>query len=118
MSGAYGGSDNQWDTWIAEVFDNSNGIETTGHQATTLSVYPNPVVDIFSLDFTLEEASPLTIDIIDNSGKLVKKLYEGKGYSGKNILTFNKANLKPGVYFIILKSNETVLKNEKLIIGG
>jgi len=118
MSGSYGGSNNKWDTWIAQVFDNSNGIAPGSGQKPALNIYPNPVIDIFSLEFSLTEASPLTIKIIDASGKLVKNLFEGKGYSGKNILTFNKANLKPGIYFIILMSDETVLKNEKLIIAG
>ena len=117
MSGAFGASNNQWDTWIAEVFDNSNGIANPG-LTNGLTVYPNPVVDIFSLEFSLSEAAPLEINIMDINGKLVKKLYEGKGYSGKNVLSFNKASLKPGIYFIILMSNETILKNEKIIIGS
>ena len=116
MSGAFGGSDNKWSTWIAQVYDNTNGIATVGDQP-VVSVYPNPVVDIFSLEFSLTQAAPLTVNIMDANGKLVRNLYEGKGYAGKNILTFNKANLKPGVYFIVLISNNSVLKNEKIIIG-
>ncbi|MCX6286506.1 MAG: T9SS type A sorting domain-containing protein [Bacteroidetes bacterium] len=117
MSGAYGFTNNQWDTWIAEVFDNSNGIAPGPAQAANLKVYPNPVVDIFSLEFSLEGAATLTVNIMDENGKLVRMLYEGKGYQGKNIFTFNKANLKPGIYFIILMSDKTVLKNEKIIIS-
>ncbi|MCX6281795.1 MAG: T9SS type A sorting domain-containing protein [Bacteroidetes bacterium] len=117
MSGAYGGSDNKWATYIAEVFDNSNGIASLS-QTPAMNVYPNPVIDIFSLEFSLAQAGPLTINIMDANGKLVKQLYEGKGYSGKNILSFNKANLKPGIYFIVLISDKTILKNEKIVIGS
>ena len=118
MSGAFGGSDNKWDTWIAEIFDNTNGIAEGSGQLLAMNVYPNPVVSIFSLEFSLNEAAPVSVSIMDANGQLVKNLFEGKGYSGKNILSFNKANLKPGVYFIILKSNNTVLKNEKIIVEG
>jgi len=118
MSGAFGGIDNKWDTWIAQVFDNSNGIAPAPGQQPTLSVYPNPVVDMFTLEFLLPEASAINVRIMDASGKLVKNLYDGKGYSGKNILTFNKANLKPGIYFIVLMKDETILKNEKIVIAG
>ena len=118
MSGAYGGSDNKWDTWIAEVYDNSNGIAPDPGQKPALSVYPNPVVDMFTLEFSLPEASAISVKIMDAGGRLVKNLYEGRGYSGKNILTFNKANLKPGVYFIVLLKDETILKNEKIVIAG
>jgi Secretion system C-terminal sorting domain len=117
MSGAFGGSDNRWNTWIAQVYDNTNGIAAIQDQ-TAVSVYPNPVVDIFSLEFSLTDAALLTVKIMDANGKLVKNLYEGKGYSGKNVLSFNKANLKPGIYFIVLISNNSVLKNEKIIIAG
>lgn len=117
MSGAFGGTDNKWDSWIAEVIDNSNGIAPNKDEKPAVNIYPNPVVDIFSLEFSLSEASPLIVKVIDMNGKLVKNLYEGKGYQGKNVLTFNKANLKTGIYFITLMSNETILKNEKIIIN-
>jgi len=117
MSGAYGGTDNKWDSWIAEVIDNSNGIAPGKEEKPAVTVYPNPVIDIFSLEFSLPEAAPLVVKIMDMNGKLVKNLYEGKGYQGKNVLTFNKANLKTGIYFITLMSNETILKNEKIIIN-
>ena len=117
MSGAFGGADNKWDSWIAEVIDHSNSIEPAKDDKPSVTVYPNPVVDIFSLEFSLSEAAPLTVNVIDMNGSVVKNLYDGKGYQGKNVLTFNKANLKTGVYFIVLKSNDSVLKNEKIIIN-
>ena len=117
MSGAYGGVDNKWATWITEVFDNSNGIAGVPGQP-DMKVYPNPVVNIFTLEFSLTEAAPLKVRIMDAGGKLVKELYEGRGYQGKNVLSFNKASLKPGMYFIIVLSHNTVLKNEKIVIAG
>lgn len=117
MSGAFGGSDNKWGTWIAQIYDNTNGIAAI-EDHTSVNVYPNPVVDMFSLEFSLTDAAQLTVNIMDANGKLLKKLFEGKGYSGKNVLSFNKANLKPGIYFIVLTSNNQVLKNEKIIIAG
>jgi len=117
MSGSFGASNNQWDTWIAEIYDNSNGIPPATDGGTNVSVYPNPVVKDFSLEFTLPETCPLSISITDANGKTVKQLFEGKGYAGKNILSFNKANLKPGIYFLDLRSNTIVLKNEKIIVS-
>jgi hypothetical protein len=118
MSGAYGYSDNQWDTWIAQVFDHSNGVQPSGSAGPSLAVYPNPVVNIFSLEFSLDEEMALNVKIVDTEGRLVKDLFQGKGRAGKNVLTFNKSNLRPGVYFVILQSDKTILKNEKIIING
>jgi hypothetical protein len=117
MSGSFGAVNNQWDTWIAQIHDNSTGILPSGDGGTKVSLYPNPVVKDFSLEFTLDEACNLSVTITDANGKEVKHLFEGKGYAGKNILSFNKANLKPGIYFLTLRSDNVVLKNEKVIIS-
>lgn len=42
-----------------------------------VSVFPNPVTDGSQLKVKLEEADAITIDIIDLSGRVIKKLYTG-----------------------------------------
>ena len=79
-------------------------------------IYPNPIIETFTLEFTLFETSVLEINIFDVSGKIVKTLYEGKGNQGENIFSFNKANLSTGTYFLSIKSNSKIIKNEKIII--
>ncbi|MEI7980577.1 MAG: T9SS type A sorting domain-containing protein [Bacteroidota bacterium] len=115
MSGMYGNTQNKWDSWIAEVYNHAWGIETPGKEQ-TVNVFPNPVTDQFTVEFSLAGTTPLTITLADERGGLVKALFAGNGYAGKNIFSFNKSPLKPGIYFLILKTDSSVLKNEKIII--
>lgn len=57
------------------IAENSTNIaETTTAE---VAIFPNPVTDISQLKVTLKEADMITVDIIDLSGKVVKKLYTG-----------------------------------------
>ncbi|HNW72538.1 MAG TPA: T9SS type A sorting domain-containing protein [Bacteroidales bacterium] len=118
MSGMYGNASNYWDTWIAEIYGTASGLADNSNQNTRLKLIPNPVVDLFAIEFELQEPVELTITIIDATGKTVRDLYSGKGRQGKNHFSFNKSNLSPGAYFLILKTNNKIIKNEKLVIAG
>lgn len=118
MNGMYGNSSNSWNTWIAEIYDNSTTGMTENMSANSLSVFPNPVVETFSVEFTLTESANLEIGIFDISGKMVKELYKGKGLQGDNFFSFNKANLPAGTYFLIINNNSKTIKNEKIIIAN
>ncbi|HTB05822.1 MAG TPA: T9SS type A sorting domain-containing protein [Bacteroidia bacterium] len=116
MSGMFGTASNQWDTWIAQIYDATytgiNNIST----ASTTKVYPNPIIDMFKVEFTLTESIDLQMNIEDINGKVVKELYTGTGNAGDNVFSFNKANLSAGIYFLIIKSNSQIIKSEKIVI--
>jgi hypothetical protein len=118
LSGMYGNSTNKWDTWIAEVYGNSNSIGETSQEPKSMHLFPNPAKDRFTLEFTLNAPQSVSISILDIHGQVVKELYTGQGQKGKNNFSFNQENLKPGTYFIILKANDTIIKNEKLVVAG
>ncbi len=116
MSGMYGNTENRWDSWIAEVYINSWGIETP-EISPAINIFPNPVIDLFTIEFTLIRAAHIDISLTGTTGEQVKTLYSGTGYTGKNIFSFNKSPLKPGIYFLIIKTEDSILKNEKIIIA-
>lgn len=117
MSGMYGTTSNLWNTWIAEIHDNSTtGTEDILENTNNLKIYPNPIAESFTIAFTLSENTNLEISIFDISGRIVKELYKGKGLQGDNIFSFNKANLSTGTYFLIIQNNSNIIKNEKIII--
>ena len=117
-SGMFGNNANRWDTWISEVHGTPNGIEDSPPDQNPLHVFPNPANDRFSTEFTLPGPANISITIWDDKGKRVKNLFSGQAQPGKNNFSFSKGNLSPGVYFIILKTDDTIVKNEKLVIAG
>jgi len=88
---------------------------TTDNQ---VNVFPNPVTESFTVAFTLEESTMVDISVMDLNGKLVQSLYIGKATSGSNTFSFNKANLAKGTYFLMIKNNTKIIKNEKIIIAN
>lgn len=118
MNGMYGTSSNVWNTWIAEIHDNQVGVSEISKEENKIKVFPNPIVESFNIEFALENTTNLLIEIIDVNGKLVKELYKGKGVSGNNNFSFNKANLAAGTYYLTIKNNSNIIKNEKIIINN
>ena len=116
ICGSFGNSSHQWDTWIAEIHNGSGiGINEISKE-NSLKVFPNPIINVFNVNLNLYETSNLVINIVDINGKLIKDLYHGKGLAGENNFSFNKANLNKGTYFLIIKDEKSILKNEKIII--
>lgn len=118
MNGMWGTNTNVWSTWVAEIHDNGVVGLTEKENMSEVKVFPNPVIETFLVEFILENQEQIDISIIDINGKVVKHLYEGSVHSGKNAFSFNKANLAAGTYFLIIKDQSKIIKNEKIIIGN
>lgn len=118
MNHMYGTSANKWNTWIAEIHDAGGVGINEINKKEEMKLFPNPVYETFSIEFTLNESTELEINIFDTNGKLIKELYKGKAASGENFFSFNKSNLSNGIYFLNIKSNSKNIKNEKIIIAN
>jgi hypothetical protein len=117
ICGSIGNSSNTWDAWNAEIHGGAGSGISSIMDKSEFNVFPNPVVESFNITFTLNENTELQIEILDVAGKLVQELYNGKGMQGDNSFSFNKANLSNGTYFLVIKNNSNILKNEKIIIA-
>lgn len=124
LSGCYGSNQNLFstnyncfNTWIAQIH---NPLLNTSEYITTtkseLKLFPNPIVNLFSIDFNIAHSSTVRIDIIDLSGKIVCPLFNGNLKKGQNLLTFNRAALSKGIYFLTIKEGTQMLCSEKIII--
>lgn len=82
---------------------------------TLQSVFPNPTNNYVNIAFQLAESSEIEIEIIDIPGKNVIN-YGIKKYSvGEHKLQLDTKDLKPGIYFIRINS-ENHSTNKKLVI--
>ena len=87
--------------------------------ATDLFVYPNPAMNSFSLDMQLKDRLYVEIELMDSSGKVVRKLFNGALKSGIQRLNFNTNVLSQGVYYLVVRENSgKILSNEKIIINS
>ncbi len=116
MNGMYATPYNLWNSWIAEIGQSPVGIGENKASENAAKVYPNPVIESFSVEFTLAENCDLLIEIKDINGRTVKELYNDKAVSGLNNFTFNKSNLSSGTYFLTISNKASIIRNEKIII--
>ncbi|MBA2614001.1 MAG: T9SS type A sorting domain-containing protein [Bacteroidetes bacterium] len=74
-----------------------------------INVAPNPFKTETTIEFSLLKEAKLTIQLVDNVGRIIKELVTEKNYFiGKNKITINATenNLKPGIYYVAFYDGE------------
>jgi len=124
LAGSYGANItfpltvNTWKTWIAEVFSNPGpvAIEENNNTETSLSIFPNPVYDMFTLEFMLDQREEISIVLSDLNGRTIKLFYKDTPKTGLNRISFNKGDLPAATYLLTVKNNKEILWNEKIVV--
>lgn len=76
----------------------------------SVNVYPNPIQDIATVEFQLENNAELNLSIMNILGQVVYTELV-KATSGKNKMSVDLSNLKDGVYLVQMNiNNETITK--------
>jgi len=120
MAGSIANTSNSWDAYVAQIYDPSfaTGITEPIANGGNLKTFPNPVMDLFSVDFTLDANSEKTdIAVYDMQGRMVQSLFSGFCHEGENTFSFNKANLSRGTYFLIIKAGAEKVMHEKIVVA-
>ncbi len=118
FSGSYG-SGSAYVTEIAKVGLKKSGIdEKLIPAASDITVFPNPVTDIYTLKFEMERKCRLNISVTDMQGRQVELLFDGYVLAGKETFSFNKAALRPGIYTLVLTSDSSAPVSKKIIVAG
>lgn len=97
------------DTATVKVIPNPGVIENPG-DAASFEIYPHPVTDVATISFQREQKNA-RLRILDMLGKEVRNI----PFSGKEV-RLEKGNLKSGIYFIQVTSNNKIVQSKKLII--
>jgi hypothetical protein len=79
------------------------------------TVFPNPVSDLATLQFSLGEKSPVEIGLFDVQGKKIKTIAAGNFEGGNHQLKISAKGLPAGVYLLQLKTSSGMV-TQKLIV--
>lgn len=80
-----------------------------------LKVYPNPLSgQQLSIDLVAEENMDATIELYDNSGRMVRAV-NANFVTGANSLRLDMSNIHPGVYIVKILSNDVAV-NRKVVV--
>jgi spore coat protein A len=81
-----------------------------------LKIMPNPFNNYASIQFNLNEAKTITINLYDNKASLVRQIYTGKQPAGLQRFTIDGSSLSNGVYFCeIILNRQRILR--KLVLN-
>lgn len=79
------------------------------HTSSTLSLeqnYPNPFTPSTTIEFSLTEASNVSLTIEDMLGRKIATVFEGVQGAGSHKAEFTAADLSAGVYQYVLRTND------------
>jgi hypothetical protein len=123
MSGSYGGDVptvgrfNVYKTRVARIVEDGFSSTSDKSPVTESQVFPNPVIDQYYVEFTIESKMPVRIDLVDNHGRLVKMLFEDALKAGEHSFSFNKDRLAAGTYHLRISSQNEILSHETIVIS-
>ena len=80
----------------------------------TFTISPNPLESTSLIQYTLNQNSPVTLQILDLSGREMLILVDEYQQQGEQHIIFNTGDLPSGIYFCVLKTNNE--KQTKKII--
>jgi len=89
------------------TYGSTSGI--TQSSTSPISLYPNPVTDVLTINNTL--AGPVKIQIFSALGNQVFE----QDYSASNNIRLNLESLSPGLYVLNLRSNDQTI-SEKILV--
>lgn len=77
---------------------------------------PNPFGTITTINYELQAASKVTLNVYDVTGKKVIEQNQGELAAGKHAVKVNAENLASGVYYYSLKVNENTTSSMKMVV--
>ncbi len=78
--------------------------------------YPNPFNPTTNINYTINEAGPVTLKVYDITGREVATLVNSKMTAGSHKVSFDASNLASGVYLYMLQANGIRLTNRMTLI--
>jgi len=90
--------------------------QATEQHTYNFNVYPNPFAGSINLEFDLPAEMPISIVLMDNTGKTLHRIFDGAGNVGLNNHIVELTELPSGLYFIILSTNTEILTQKVISV--
>ncbi len=113
---AYKGSFSIYPTLMGTVATaTATGIKTNSNELSLVSAFPNPATDEVSINFGLNQASSVEIEVYDVTGKLAQAIKLENLQVGEHTSKLNVSDLKAGVYMYSVKSTNAKMFSKFVI---
>lgn len=95
-------------------FDETVDVKEQTLKTTSVEIFPNPVSSFFNLNLNLPEPAEVKLTLCSMEGKVMKTNTSEYIMPGKQSMTMDVSDLKPGVYLISVRVNDNII-NHKLV---
>ena len=92
---------------------NSSGLI---NQFNITRLYPNPFNPVLNIDFDINQAGWVRVNISDITGSMVKTVYEGYEGVGKHHISWDSDKLPSGTYFVTLEFENSSLTKKVVLL--
>ncbi len=96
-------------------FTDHTSIDDNYDELIVFGIYPNPVINTFTIQYYLTEARKISLKIVNTSGVEVYSKELGMVNSGIQYSNFDISNLKSGTYIVSIYSGNKKLHFDKII---
>ncbi len=86
--------------------DVTTGIHSNPKNMVMVSAYPNPFIDKIFLQYNIFQTGPVTFELYDMAGKLVKQVSSGNQPKGLHIESLDFGDIARGTYKLVLRTND------------
>ena len=91
---------------------NSFNFCTNRNFFTFIKIYPNPATDLVTISYTLNTSNAI-VEIYDLSGRSIAQKVLS---SSSGTIQLQTNTYQAGIYIVVVKENDTILLQQKLII--
>jgi len=88
----------------------------TGQSGFRIRCHPNPVTTTLDIVYSGKANSVVNISIYDMQGRFMEDVVRGAEISGEHSIQYDASGLKPGIYFIRLKSGNATVDSKMVVI--
>lgn len=96
----------------------ANELLSEAHKKTGLFVYPNPVSNQTTVEFTLPDSGQTSVALYNTKGQFIHKLFTGITEANTtNSFVLDAETLKNGIYIINLRSGKNSLTKKLVVVN-
>jgi hypothetical protein len=103
-----------WRRPLSEMIG-SSGVTEAPHQASAITIYPNPVSHKARINFSTNASSPTSVTIFDVLGNSVTEIFDGILEAGNHSLTWDASIVPPGTYYARIPSGNGDIQTVKVV---
>lgn len=117
ISGSFGTELQTNGTWIAELTNEGGFVDVAENEKNQMEIlsFPNPAGEVISVELSVPHTTLAEIALFSATGQKIAVLFNDQIKEGRNLLTFDIAQLTSGQYFIRVLNEEGKMLTEKVI---